>query len=97
MQYRHRTSFRAAPEYDTGERWTIRWEIHRPENGRWSEVVTNSRESAIERTKHLLRLGFVVHEVSGPEGVYLSEKDALQQLGPAPATPKARTPVATEV
>jgi hypothetical protein len=96
MQYRPRTSFRAAPEYDTGERWVIRWEIRRPDNGRWSEVVTNSRESAVERAKHLLKLGFVVHDVAGPEGVYLNEKEALQQLSPPPAPPKMRTPVVSE-
>ncbi len=95
MQYRPRTSFRAAPEYDTGETWTIRWEIRRPEGGRWSEVTTNSRESAVERAKHLLKLGFIVHDISGPDGVYLDEKAALQQLGPA--TARARTPAPSDV
>ena len=92
MHYRPRTSFRAAPEYDTGERWTIRWETRRPDGVRWNEAVTNSRESAVERAKHLLKLGFIVHDISGPDGVYLNEKEALQQLGPPPAAPKTRAP-----
>ena len=96
MQYRPRTSFRAAPEYDTGERWTIRWETRRPEGSRWNEAVTNSREAAVERAKHLLKLGFIVHDIAGPAGVYLNEKEALQQLGPAPAPTKTRAPVTSE-
>ncbi|MGH6967717.1 MAG: hypothetical protein ACREEL_09415 [Stellaceae bacterium] len=96
MQYRPRTSFRAAPEYDTGERWTIRWETRRPEGGRWNDAVTNSREAAVERAKHLLKLGFIVHDISGPGGVYLNEKEALQQLGPAPAPVKTRAPATSE-
>ena len=60
-----------------------------------ADQAAYAAESAVERAKHLLKLGFIVHDISGPDGVYLDEKAALQQLGPA--TARARTPAPSDV
>ena len=48
----NRTSFKAAPEYDTGERWVIFWETRRPPSGNWSQAVEKSQAAAVERARH---------------------------------------------
>ena len=77
----YRRTLNAAPEYDTGERWIILWETRRPESGKWSEAVEKSQAEAMERAKHLLRLGFVVFQITGPTGsVFMTEEEIAQRL-----------------
>lgn len=90
----YRRSFTLPPEYDTGERWIISWETRRPESGNWSEAVEKSEAEAIERTKHLLRLGFIVYQVTGPTGgVFMTEDEITQRLQlPSAVKKKLRAP-----
>jgi|SRR5579872_4860209 len=88
----HRTSFKAAPEYDTGERWIISWETRRPESGEWSQAVEKSEAAAVERACHLLKLGFVVFQIAGPAGIFLDEAAIAQRFQPPAAVKKLRVP-----
>ena len=84
-----RTSFKAAPEYDTGERWVIYWETRRPDSGIWSEAVEKSEAAAIERARHLLKLGFIVFQITGPAGgIFMAEDEIAQRLRPSPVEKK---------
>jgi hypothetical protein len=88
----YRRSFTLAPEYDTGERWIISWETRRPESGNWSEAVEKSQAGAIERAKHLLRLGFIVFQITGPAGgVFMTEEEITQRLQLPSAVNKLRS------
>jgi hypothetical protein len=84
----NRTSFKAAPEYDTGERWVIFWETRRPPSGNWSQAVEKSQAAAVERARHLLKLGFIVFQITGPAGVFLEEEEIARRLQPPPAPAK---------
>lgn len=86
----HRTSFKAAPEYDTGERWVIFWETRRPESGEWSQAVEKSEAAAVERARHLIKLGFVVFQIAGPAGVFLDEAEIAQRFQLPVAAKKLR-------
>jgi len=88
----NRTSFKAAPEYDTGERWVIFWETRRPPSGTWSQAVEKSQAAAVERARHLLKLGFIVFQITGPAGVFLEEEEIARQLQPPPAPAKKLRP-----
>jgi hypothetical protein len=93
----YRTSFKAAPEYDTGERWVIYWETRRVEADQWSQAIEKSQAVAVERARHLLRLGFIVHQITGPAGVFMEEDQIAKQLAPpAPAVKKPRVPDKTD-
>jgi len=84
-----RTSSKTEPEYDTGERWVIYWETRRPESGNWSEAVEKSEAAAIERARHLMKLGFIVFQITGPAGgVFMAEDEIAQRLRPAPVEKK---------
>ena len=89
----NRTSFKAAPEYDTGERWVIFWETRRPPSGNWSQAVEKSQAAAVERARHLLKLGFIVFQITGPAGgVFMEEEEIMRRLQPPPpAVKKLRT------
>ena len=89
----YRRLFTLAPEYDTGKRWIISWETRRPESGIWSEAVEKSETEAIERAKHLLRLGFIVFQITGPAGaVFLTEAEITERLQPPSAVKKQAGP-----
>jgi len=89
----NRTSFKAAPEYDTGERWVIFWETRRPASGNWSQAIEKSQAAAVERARHLLKLGFIVFQITGPAGVFLEEEEIARRLQPPPPpAKKLRTP-----
>ncbi|GEM_PF-3201503 len=89
----YRRVFKVAPEYDTGERWTILWELRRPESGIWSEAVEKSQAEAIERARHLLRLGFIVFQITGPTGgVFMTEDEIVQRLRSPAAAKSPRNP-----
>ncbi|HEV2263772.1 MAG TPA: hypothetical protein VGR79_04485 [Stellaceae bacterium] len=88
----HRTSFKAAPEYDTGERWIIFWETRRPESGEWSQAVEKSEAAAVERARHLIKLGFIVFQIAGPAGVFLDEAEIARRFQPPVAAKRLRAP-----
>lgn|SRR5487761_486897 len=88
----HRTSFKAAPEYDTGERWIIFWETRRPESGEWSQAVEKSEAAAVERARHLIKLGFIVFQIAGPAGLFLDEAEIARRFQAPVAAKKPRAP-----
>jgi len=74
-------------ERDTGERWTIIWDTKRQPgtNGR-NVAVERYEAGALDRARHLLRMGFIVYEIREPSGaVFLEEPGIKQRLGLEPA------------
>jgi hypothetical protein len=72
---------------DTGERWAISWDTQRKPgaDGRNRAEEKNQR-AALERARHLLRMGFVVYEIRDPAGaLFLDEAHIRQHFGLAPA------------
>lgn len=78
---------------DTGERWTIRWDTKRkPETAGRSTALAKSESEALDRARHLLRMGFIVYEISQPSGsAFLDEAEIVQRLGLRAATPALDT------
>ena len=73
----------AKEEPDTGERWTIVWDTRRQGIENASRAVEKTQAAALDRAKHLLRLGFIVHEISGTDGaVWLEEVEILKRCRP---------------
>lgn len=68
---------------DTG--WGILCELRRPgADGRWSIASEGTEEAALERAKHLIRLGFVVHAIKNPAGsVFMDERQIAEQFAVA--------------
>lgn len=88
----HRTSFKAAPEYETGERWIISWETRRPDSGEWSQAVEKSEAGAVERARQFIKLGFIVFQIAGPAGVFLDEAEIARRFQAPVAVKKLRIP-----
>lgn len=87
----HRTSFKAAPEYETGERWIVFWETRRPESREWSQAVEKSEAAAVERARQFIKLGFIVFRIAGPAGVFLDEAEIARRFQ-APVVAKKHRP-----
>jgi len=83
----HQLSTRQA---DAGERWTISWDTkRRAEGDSRNTAVEKSESAALDRARHLLRMGFIVYEISEPKGtVFLAESAIIQRLGLSPKTEK---------
>lgn len=75
-----------APEPDTGERWSVIWDITRKSETEGRNTALEKVEAAaLDRAKHMLSLGFVVYEIRAPSGsVFLEEAGIKQRLGLAP-------------
>jgi len=74
----------AKEEADTGERWTIVWDTRRQSIEDANKAVEKTQAAALDRAKHLLQLGFIVHEIKGPGGaVWLEEVELLKRYRPA--------------
>lgn len=68
---------------DNGERWSIIWDIERKPgpDGR-NTALEKFEAGALERARHMMRMGFIVYEIRQPSGsVYLEEADLRQRLG----------------
>jgi hypothetical protein len=77
-------------EADSGERWTITWDTkRRAETENRNTAVEKLQSAALDRAKHLLRLGFIVYEIRGPGPVVLEEAEINQRLAPQPKVVKA--------
>ena len=72
---------------DTGERWVVIWDTARKSGiGGRNTAVEKSEEAALDRARHMLRLGFVVYEIRDPGGAaFLAEAEIRARLGLAPA------------
>jgi hypothetical protein len=88
---RHRSSLSwqllTKRESDTGERWTVIWDTKRkPGTDGRNSAAERYESTALDRARHMLRLGFVVYEIRQPSGlVFLEEAGILQRLGLRPA------------
>ena len=76
---------------DSGAKWTIIWDTkRRSETDGRNKAVEKFESAALDRAKHLLRMGFVVYEIREPHGsVYLEEAEINRRF--APPTKPART------
>jgi hypothetical protein len=62
--------------------WIILWAMSRPPAGdRWSVANEGTEEAALARTRHLIRLGLVVHAIKDPTGsVFLDEVQIAERF-----------------
>jgi hypothetical protein len=71
---------------DSGDRWTVVWDTkrrHEPD-GR-NKAVEKFETAALDRARHMLRMGFVVYEILGPSGLpCLAEAEIRARLGLQP-------------
>ena len=76
-------------EGDNGERWTIVWDTHRRPGDEGRSIAREKLESgALDRARHMLRMGFVVYEIRQPSGSVYLAGDALRlRLGEPVAVP----------
>ncbi len=65
--------------------WVILWNTRPIESGgQWSIANEGTEEAAVNRAKHLIRLGFVVHAIKGPSGgVFMDEAAIEERFAPA--------------
>jgi hypothetical protein len=67
-------------EVDNGERWSIVWDTKRkPGTEDRNRAEEKTERAAIERARHLLRMGFIVYEICDPAGVLVIDEAALRQ------------------
>jgi hypothetical protein len=68
---------------DSGERWSVIWDTTRRERSEGRNTAVEKFEAAaLDRARHLLRMGFVVYEIRAPQGsVFLEEAEIKARLG----------------
>jgi len=73
----------SASEGDDGRRWRIIWDTtRRPEIEARNTAVEKLKSAALDRARHMLRMGFVVYEIREPSGsLFLDEAAICEQLG----------------
>ena len=65
---------------DAGGRWTIIWDTkRRAETDVRNTAVEKFEAAALDRARHLLRMGFIVYEIREPQGAVFLEEDAIKQ------------------
>jgi len=74
---------------DNGDRWTIVWDTQRRPGVEGRSIAREKLENgAIDRARHMLRMGFVVYEIRQPSGAVYLDGDALRErLGELVAAP----------
>jgi len=73
-------------EADNGERWTIVWDTQRRPGVEGRSIAREKLErGALDRARHILRMGFVVYEIRQPSGSIYLTGDALRQRLDEPA------------
>jgi hypothetical protein len=77
----------SAREADDGKRWSIIWDVARkPGTDGRNTALEKFEAGALDRARHILRMGFIVYEIRQPSGsVYLEEAGVLERLGSAAA------------
>lgn len=74
-------------EADNGERWTIVWDTQPRPGIEGRSIAREKGESgALDRARHMRRMGFVVYEIREPSGALYLDGDALRQRLGEPAT-----------
>jgi hypothetical protein len=73
-------------ESDNGERWSVVWDVQRrPDLEGRNTALEKLESSALDRARHILRMGFIVYEIREPSGsVFLEEAGVRQRLGLQP-------------
>jgi len=68
---------------DNGERWSVVWDTARKPGTEGRNIALEKLESgALERARHMLRMGFIVYEIRQPSGlVFLEEQGVRERLG----------------
>ena len=71
-----------AREGDDGKRWHIIWDTtRRGAEATRSTAVEKTKSDALDRARHMLRIGFVVYEIRDPTGaVFLDEPTLVEKL-----------------
>jgi hypothetical protein len=77
----------SAPEFDDGKRWSIIWDVaRRPGVEGRNTALEKFETGALDRARHILRMGFIVYEIREPSGsVYLEEAGLRTRFGYAVA------------
>lgn len=73
----------ARSEGDDGKRWLIIWDTtRRPDSEGRNTAAEKLKTAALDRARHMLRMGFVVYEIREPSGsLFLDETAIREQLG----------------
>jgi len=76
----------SAREADNGERWAVIWDTKRnPETDGRNSALEKFEAGALDRARHMLRMGFIVYEIRSPSGsVFLEEAGIKERLGIQP-------------
>ena len=76
-------------EVDNGERWTIVWDTQRRPGLEGRSIAREKLEhGALDRARHILRMGFVVYEIREPSGsIYLAEEALRRRFAEPVAAP----------
>ena len=84
-QFYRRSNVEQRREHHNNLGWKVLWETRTPaEGGSWSLAHEGTEADAIERARHLVRLGFVVHSVLDPSGATaLDAAQIAERLAPA--------------
>jgi hypothetical protein len=69
-------------EGDDGKRWRIIWDTsRRPDTDGRNTAEEKLKSAALDRARHMLRMGFVVYEIRDPSGsIFLDEAGIREQL-----------------
>jgi hypothetical protein len=64
---------------ESDDRWTVVWDTKRRHDtdGR-NKAVEKFETAALDRARHMLRMGFVVYEIRGPSGSLLMEEAEIR-------------------
>lgn len=70
----------SASEGDDGKRWHIVWDTaRRPESDGRNTAAEKSKSAALDRARHMLRMGFVVYEIREPSGSLCLDEAAIRE------------------
>lgn len=71
---------------DSNERWSVIWDTKRnPGTDGRNTAVERFESSALDRARHMLRMGFIVYEIRGPTGaIFLEEAEISARFGLRP-------------
>jgi|SRR5690242_3405397 hypothetical protein len=65
-------------ESDDGKRWRIIWDTTRhAENQVRNTAVEKTKSAALDRARHMLRMGFIVYEIRDPSGAVSLDEPAI--------------------
>ena len=69
----------AATPGDNGERWSVIWDTQRKtaEDGH-NTAIEKFESAALERARHMLRMGFIVYEILGPTGLVIHDEAGIR-------------------